>query len=343
MGESVISVLFCGILGYLCVIPAQNILLKILSITPKRFIISDQEFTLVEKVGADVEKEQDILIWLFNVVMILLYLINNILRFSDNGLKIHYQYMLISFVFLFFFLLYTINTKFKKWENRRLLVYKDALLSNLSVYTSEVDEAYQSTRNFRHDFANILISMRKTIETESVERIRQTYAEILEESNIKLSESQKEVAKLSNIKVLELKSVVSEKILKAEARGIVFELEIPRAISDLLMAKTDIIRLFGIMLDNAIDAVSVSEMDVPSIKLAIFDDKNIRHYIVENEMIEKELPVRHLIKKGFSTKGDYRGYGLSNLVSIMERYPRGRYQISAKNYKFRVELELERK
>lgn len=344
LGDDTLSVIIGGILGYLCVIPAQYCLLKCLGLVPRHFIISDQaqESVSIVKEEKAIEKKQNKLIWYFNGIMILLYLINNVFRFSDNHFKIHYQHMLVSFVFLFFLFIYSINSKYKEWEIQRLLKYKDYLLSNLDIYTKAVDASYQSTRNFRHDFANILISMRKTIATESVEGIRQTYEDILEQSNLKLKESQKEVAKLSNIRVLELKSVISEKILKAEARGITVELEISGIIYDLLVEKIDIVRLFGIMLDNAIEAVSVAEMDKPLIRLAIFDKDNVRHYIVENEMVEEELPVRKFIKDGVTTKGRHRGHGLANLVSIMASYPRGIYQISAKDYKFKVEIELER-
>ncbi|GAB2022509.1 hypothetical protein RyT2_15830 [Pseudolactococcus yaeyamensis] len=243
---------------------------------------------------------------------------------------------------VFYFFLYAINGKYKEWEIQRLLKTKDSLISNLEIYTQKVDDSQQVVREFRHDFANILISMRQTIETGNVAEIKRTYTEILEESHIKLEQSQREISKLSNIKVLELKSLISEKILKAEVMGITAKLEILTIISDLLINKSDIVRILGIILDNAIEATKEMDRDKRFIRVAIFEDQKTKHYIVENGMVEKELPIKQLMGKGYTTKANHRGYGLANLATIMQHYMNCSYQIRAEDYRFKIVLRLEK-
>ncbi len=339
-----------GLIGDLCVIPSYFILLKCLAINPKQLIIADQEwvsdFLNSEdnpkefKVERDIEQEQNKLIIFSAILMVLFYLYNNFVRLTEFGSRFNFSYVVFVYVFLFLMMLHLINVKYKEWENHKLLSYKDRLLSGLSTYTQEVDKSYQSVRMFRHDFTNILVSMRETIETQKIEAVRKTYGEILERSSIILEENRKEVAKLANIKVLELKSVISAKILQAEIRDVAVELEIPETIDNIRVEKLDIVRIIGITLDNAIDAAVETEGDKAVVKVAIFNKGLARYYVVENDMVQEKLPIHLIFEEGYSTKGPHRGYGLANLDAIISNYPRVSYRIQAKNYKFRIELEM---
>jgi two-component system, LytTR family, sensor histidine kinase AgrC len=339
-----------GVIGDFCVIPAYYLLLKCLAIDPKCYIIADQEWdsdylevednTKGTQAERDIEQEQNRLIIFSDILMILFYLYNNFVRLTDFGSHFNFNYVVFVYVFLFLVMLYSINVKYKEWENQKLLKYKDYLLSGLATYTKEVDKSYQSVRMFRHDFTNILVSMRATIETQEIEAVRKTYGEILERSHVALNENRREVTKLANLKVLELKSVLSAKILQAEIREVIIELEIPEVIDNIGVEKLDIVRLIGIMLDNAIDAAVETEGKQPIVKVAIFNKGTARYYIVENDMVHEKLPTHLIFEDGYSTKGNHRGHGLANLEAIVNDYPSVSYRIQAKNYKFRIELEM---
>jgi two-component system sensor histidine kinase AgrC len=334
-----------GALGDLCVIPAYILLRKMMGIDPHHLIISEHvqaqlRLPSVCESERDIEKEQNQLIRLSNCLMITFYLSNNFIRLTNFRSRFSFEYLIFMAVFLFIFLIYSINVKYKEWENQRLLKYKDYVLSGLATYTKEADEAYQSVRAFRHDFANILIAMRETIETQGIEEVKQTYAAILEKSNLNLRQDRQEVVKLANIKNLEIKSIISAKILQAERRGIAVELEISEIVADLRLEKLDTIRLLGIVLDNAIEATAELETDNPTIKLAIFHKGLSRYYVIENQMRQEKLPTNLLFQAGYSTKGNNRGYGLANLEKIVSRYPTLSYHVQAKQFKFKVELEV---
>ncbi len=57
-------------------------------------------------------------------------------------------------------------------------------------------------------------------------------------------------------------------------------------------------------------------------------------------MVHEKLPTHLIFEDGYSTKGNHRGHGLANLEAIVNDYPSVSYRIQAKNYKFRIELEM---
>lgn len=341
-GDEPYILFFLDILGYFCVIPLQVMIFKYLSINRKFLIISVQNFKGKEKFEKEIEALQNKYIYFFNVICSSFFVCNNVIRLSKMRPSANYQWTMVIYNLLFYFFLYAINGKYKEWEIQRLLKNKDSLISNLEIYTKKVDESYQIVRGFRHDFENILISMRQTIEKGNVVEIKRTYAELLEKSNIKLEQTQEEVSELSNIKVLELKSLIFEKVLKAKVRGIKVKLEISTIISNLLIDKLDIVRILGIMLDNAIEATKEVDQDNRFIRLAIFEDQKTKYYIVENTMLEKELSVKQLMGKDYTTKANHLGYGLANLATIIQHYMNCSYSIRAEDYHFKIVLRLEK-
>src|SRR5574337_232284 len=343
-------VIFETIISYFCVMPSYYLLLRYMTIKPSHLLISEhttvkqQKAYMVSETLSERErnivKEQHHLIILSNIMMLCFYLYSSVVKVMTDGNQDNDKYMIFTYVFLFIFMLYAINVKYKEWENQKLLRYKDYLVSGLTSYTQEVDKAYQSVRAFHHDFTNILLSMRETIATQEIGEIRKTYADILEKSHIILAENRQEVAKLANIKILEVKSEKKKKILQADMQGINIELELPERVDTLRVDKLDIVRLLGIMLDNAIEEMTELEMDKPTIKLAIFNKGLSRYYVVENRMRQEKLSTKLLLSEGYSTRSKHRGYGLTSLDAIVATYPWVSYHIQAKSYTYRIELEM---
>jgi len=73
----------------------------------------------------------------------------------------------------------------------------------------------------------------------------------------------------------------------------------------------------GIMLDNAIEA-SVGHAD-GEIMSAIFIEKNITVFLIQNNVFEQLPPLWKLKEAGYSTKGKNRGIGLNSLSKIVNR------------------------
>ena len=58
------------------------------------------------------------------------------------------------------------------------------------------------------------------------------------------------------------------------------------------------------------------------------------------EMIEFSIHSDTIFKKGFSTKGENRGLGLSNVQNIISHYPNVSLRTISHDHSFRQELEI---
>ena len=71
-------------------------------------------------------------------------------------------------------------------------------------------------------------------------------------------------------------------------------------------------RMVGILLDNAIEAAR--EVENGEVRVAFIDMNEAILFVVSNTFDEKlNLKVHEIYQEGFSTKGENRGLGLSNL------------------------------
>lgn len=338
------------LIGYISVIPICLLMVKYTKITPRQFIICEQLVEEYQKaVGLsdtvqgqrrDLAKTQHHVMIICNIVMLCCYSYSTYIGLISDRRNVHFGCTIMICMLLFILIVFMMRVNYREWEVQELINRKDDLVSGLAIYTKEVETASESARAVYHDFTNILLSMQETISTKEVGEIRSMYVEILKKCHIGFMEHKQEVGKLSHIKVLEVKSVITAKILQAESHNISMELEIPQVIAHLQIDNLDIVRLLGIMLDNAIDEVKTLGTTQPVVRLAIFDKGNSRYFVVENEMRQERLPTHLIFDRGYSTKGCKRGHGLANLEKIVASYPWVSYHIQAKNHKYRIELEM---
>lgn len=80
-----------------------------------------------------------------------------------------------------------------------------------------------------------------------------------------------------------------------------------------------LIRILGILLDNAIEEVETIEGG--KLLIGIFSVKGDTIFVIENTARQKIEPMQVLKQKGFSTKGEGRGLGLSNIDELTAMEP----------------------
>ena len=123
---------------------------------------------------------------------------------------------------------------------------------------------------------------------------------------------------LSNIGVLEIKSLLSAKMIYAHESGIDVTIDIPDRVDCFLMDTVDLARILGIFLDNAIEAAL--ETNKPQIGLNIIQNNACVSIIISNCFLDNGLRLHELNQKGFSTKTGHQGIGLLNAQKIISSY-----------------------
>lgn len=221
----------------------------------------------------------------------------------------------IAYVVLTFLIVATIVYEYETNAN---IMMKQNSYDNLQEYMKQIEELYQNMRVFRHDYANVMLSVVGYIEENDMDGLKKYYdKEIFPISNL-FNKEKDVVAKLHNLDIIELKSLISVKINYALELKVEVNLEIIEKIDKVNMKSIDLVRIIGIFLDNAIEACQ--ECEKPSIDLSIIKmDKDIT-FIVKNTYIKKNIDYCKLGTLGISSKGERRGTGLYNVKTIINAY-----------------------
>lgn len=84
------------------------------------------------------------------------------------------------------------------------------------------------------------------------------------------------------------------------------------------MKGVDLVRIIGILLDNAIEACQ--ECENPSIGFSIMKINRDITFIIKNTYIKHDIDYSKLGSIGISSKGERRGAGLYNIKTITNDY-----------------------
>jgi two-component system sensor histidine kinase AgrC len=121
--------------------------------------------------------------------------------------------------------------------------------------------------------------------------------------------------------VPEIRGLITTKILAAQniSPNIDITFEAPDNIDDIFVSPIALIRMLGIIFDNAID--ELTEIKTGRLATACFMDKKALTIVVENTCRDDIPNLQMLKKSGFSTKNNHQGVGLSILEEIQITHP----------------------
>ena len=226
-----------------------------------------------------------------------------------------------SILFLLFFVSITIifvliiRTLFHEQQIR----YKLDQLETLENYTKDLEQLHRIMRSMNHDYKNLFSTASSFIENNDLDGLKSFYQKSLHRLSMDFESSYKEIGNLTNIYLPELKGLLYSKSLNALALNLSLQIRIDYEIHSVSIDSTDLVRILGIYLDNAIEAASETEDK----QILIYFTKNGEHttWIISNSTNEIVLPLHSLNEYGVSTKGSNRGIGLSTVSKLLSRYP----------------------
>lgn len=104
------------------------------------------------------------------------------------------------------------------------------------------------------------------------------------------------------------------------------------------MALVDFITIVSILCDNAREAAL--EAAQPQLTIAYLTAKDKQVFIVENSTKTPSVAIGDLYAFGVTSKGQGRGIGLYNAMSLIDRYPNVSLNTSSSNHTFCQVLEI---
>ena len=197
----------------------------------------------------------------------------------------------------------------------------------LEEYTTYLEKSEDDLRAFRHDYKNILNSLKGSAQEGNVQEVIQKLDKYTETNlNSKALLKYKDV---NHIYVKSIKSIIISKLTELYNLNIPYNFECRSNIHNLPdhVNELDLVRIIGITFDNAIEeskALVAEKHDIRSAEVQIMvysDGPDEFEFEIRNKIQNKKISTSQIQQRGFTTKKDHKGLGLANIKEIESKYP----------------------
>jgi len=188
-------------------------------------------------------------------------------------------------------------------------------------YLEDLKRQYQGIREFRHDYVNLLTSLEYFIEKDEFEALKDFFNSSVKKTKNYLGKDILHADELNKLDSLEIKSILTMKLLAAQEKNIHVQVEADDNVRlNPAVDSVVLIRILGILLDNAIEELET--LSDGKLSIGIFSVKGDTIFVIENTARTQIESLQTLKQKGFSTKGNKRGLGLSNIDKLTATEPK---------------------
>ncbi|MBM7635418.1 hypothetical protein [Streptococcus saliviloxodontae] len=134
------------------------------------------------------------------------------------------------FIFLYILILIIMvsysNYCSKAFLRRKLKAKEQENLANLQEYNTYIEEQYKELRGFKHDYENILLTLRGSLDSKDINQVKEVYQQIVKPS-IETISGDVEMCRLEGIEDPIFKGFLSSKMIEAKRLGILFSVDCP--------------------------------------------------------------------------------------------------------------------
>ena len=215
---------------------------------------------------------------------------------------------------LFFSLfVYSIN---KKIRQDKLSLQQ---INDLKIYTQQLESSQRSLRKFKHDYQNMLLSLKlsakKSHDKELIDKLAEYSSKTLEDKVLW------QFNDVDNVKDELLKSLFISKLNRIFQNNIQYSFECRIVIENLSNKYNsfDIVRILGIVYDNAIEE-SLEFGDEARIDTMVYRENGELEIEIKNRCRNTDLTIQDMRKSGFTTKKNHDGLGLANIEELSQPY-----------------------
>ena len=300
----------------------------------------DYDFTSLrrESLDKDFQKSLTKINWIMGAYFLVMESLSYFEYAYDIQSKTVRHLILVFYLLFFMGIIKKLDTYLKEKLQEKLNQEQALRYRDMERYSRHIEELYKEVRSFRHDYANLLTSLRLGIEEGDMEQIKEVYDSVLKDSSQKLQDNKYDLGRLVNVRDRALKSLLAGKFLKAREKDIVFNVEVPEEIQVESMSLLDFLTIVSILCDNAIEASA--EASQPRVSIAFIKNGAQETFIVENSIKEEGIDVSEIFSFGVSSKGEDRGVGLYTVMKIVESYPNASLNTTCQDQVFRQVLAV---
>lgn len=208
------------------------------------------------------------------------------------------------------------------------------------IYVRNLENSYQNLRKFRHDYQNILLSLGEYIHDVDDAELKQYFAKVVQRSDQSLMRDFCHFDHLEQIKDKSLKAIIQDKFSVARQGGVTVQLEASSVVPELDIDPITLARVSGILLDNAIEAVTGQPGG--QIAVAVVKYPQMVELIFANSLATSIDRLDELLVAGHTSKGAGHGQGLATVRELLDPLPNVTYEVSARDrFEFIISIESE--
>lgn len=270
-----------------------------------------------------------------NILAIILFVMPNIMFYTSNK----YDYPLYLLIYnivtnLCLVLLSAYNT----YKNMQLEIKKRDLI-NSELHNKSLKELLDSIRVFKHDYNNLIHAIGGYISCGDIKGLEKYYKGASKEA--------KRVNRLESISPIKINEpsvygLIAGKFEFADSKGVDFNFESIFDYQKLDMPIYDFCKIFGILLDNAIEAAEeVDELKEVNVYVRENKLEGYQAFVIENTYANKDVDTEQIYEKDFSTKNRNSGIGLWEVRRIVNKFDNVTLTTSKSDDYFRQELYVE--
>ena len=214
-------------------------------------------------------------------------------------------------------------------KNNQKLIQLEYEKMMLETYIETLEKIQLEIKKNQHDYKNLLMGIRGFISKDGIDK--KSLEDFLLKNQLIFTNDQITSGTLNQLKGINLPSVkglISTKIIQAVQIGIKTKIKCSETIEFNEVDSFNLSRIFGIILDNAIEACAGRDNSI--IEMIILDEKKHILIFVANSCSESILN----LKIGESSKGANRGFGLKNLKDIVQNSDHLELETTCSNHIF---------
>ena len=199
-------------------------------------------------------------------------------------------------------------------EKRKIDEAKFIMTQN---YINGLECMISETRSIRHDYKNILSTMSGYLQEDDYVGLKDYFNANIRNFVIAADKQGQIWNSLAEINPIELKGFLYEKALKASSLQVDFRVITEQGTTLQYHDMENLIRVFGNLMDNAIEAAAESAEKLVDLRIA--NTQNGVSVIIRNSFAEKP-DVSRMFQKGYTTKGDGHGEGLYYVKEYLDQH-----------------------
>ncbi|OYS38263.1 hypothetical protein CBF77_04250 [Lactobacillus taiwanensis] len=192
----------------------------------------------------------------------------------------------------------------------------------LEDYAHYLEKNEDELRAFRHDYLNMFNSLKISAEEGDTKELI-TQLDEYTKTNLN-ADAFKKYKDVNHVHVKSLKSIIISKLTEMYDLKIPYNFECSEIMTDIPSGinEMDLIRIIGITCDNAIEESKelINDKKEAQIEIMIYSIDGEFEYEIRNRKRHVSISTKKIQQKGYSTKKEHSGLGLTIIRRITENY-----------------------